>query len=142
MAASRLGLGTVALSILLLGGCDFGEEVSLVKPDGSPLLCPNNQQTSFEYRIHVINTDTGKSYPEQTGRVRVDPRGGPLSTRPDRVGVTLLRGERTAGTVPWFKITIYCGDSKTPFFESPKIAPKDLRPGAEKSTYEYLVTQP
>jgi hypothetical protein len=139
MAAPRLALAAFVLSTLLLCGCDLGEQLSLVEPDGSRVLCPNGQRTSFDYLYPVVNADTGKTYYEEKGRMRVDPRGGGLQTEPDAVGVGLLRGSLADRRVPWVKLTVYCGDSKTPFIETPKIAFKDLRVGTGKYSYEYVV---
>jgi hypothetical protein len=127
------------LSTLLLSACDFTEAVEVVRPDGQPVLCAGGEQTSFEVAFLVLKHPYEKqevAYEEKSRRLVVKPQSA-LSTNPDLVMASVLRGSLSSGRVPWVQFYVYCGSSMTPFLVTPKLTTKELR--KDGNAYYYVV---
>jgi hypothetical protein len=130
---------SLALLSVLLSGCDPAENIYLERPNGQPLLCENGAKTEYEVLFAVTNPDNRQEILyEERHRATVNPRGGALSTNPDRVSAGILAGSFESGRVPWIQFYVYCGDSKDPFLVTPRITRKDLKK-VGKAAYLYVV---
>jgi hypothetical protein len=130
---------SLALLSVLLSGCDPVETIYVERPNGQPLLCQNGEKTEYEVVFAVTKSNNRQEILyEERHRLTVDPRGGALSTNPDRVSAGILAGSFESGRVPWIQFYVYCGDSEDPFLVTPRITRKDLK-RVGKAAYLYVV---
>jgi len=117
----------------LCSACDPTVTVHLVEKDKKPFLCPNEEDTKFRY------VKMNKSGAKEDHMVTVDPREGPFSTQPSSVEVGIIAGSIEV-TMLWMQFTVYCGDSKEPFYVSPQLTEKDFMKEGKRDYYYYITT--
>lgn len=113
--------------LLLASGCyDEGERLVVMRPDGSPFLCSDNEETRWIFEAPVV-VDGERAYV-----VRDE---GKAKKGEKYVAENVLSGSMEAGRVPWVQFSIYCGNSEEAFYVTPKL---DLNDFVKKGDSKYI----
>lgn len=130
---------SLAILSVLLAACDPVEVIYLEHPGEQPVRCEGGDRTTYEVLFPVTDPDHEQEILyEERHRSAVDPRGGALSTTPDRVSAAIVAGSLDSGRMPWIQFRIYCGDATDPLLVTPRITREDLKK-MENRHYLYVV---
>lgn len=125
-------LSVIALSLLFDGCYDRSEEVAVMYEDGSPIRCPDGKETKFVF-VTPTNVE-GKTLKMLEYEQEI-----PASSN-EHISVWPIRGSIESGIHPWVQFFVYCGESITLVYETPKLYEKDLvKKEGDKGGYIYFV---
>ncbi len=127
--------GTLFVVMMMLYGCDPGETIFIRDSDGGVISCPEQQSMVVRFSGEFAIGTSGETYREENEQKRWS------YERDKDVGVGLIAGTVDSKRLKWFRIDLFCGESRDVLYATRKITPGDLR-RIDPYSFEYRVARP